>query len=43
MAAMIGIAEALGLDPEPTEISQPAAPGSGPELNLGFGDLPSLN
>ena len=43
MAAMIGIADAFGLDPEPTEIAQPAATGGGPELNLDFGDLPSLN
>ncbi len=43
MAAMVGIAEALGLDPEPTEIAQPASPGSGPEFDLHFGDLPPLD
>ena len=42
MAAMIGIAEALGFDPEPTEVAQPADPGSGPELDIDFGDLPPL-
>lgn len=43
MAAMIGLAEALGFDPEPTEITQPANPGSGPEFDLSFGDLPPLD
>ena len=43
MAAMVGIAEALGLDPEPTEIARPVSPGSGPEFDLRFGDLPPLD
>ncbi|MGI9595143.1 MAG: hypothetical protein ACR2QK_03225 [Acidimicrobiales bacterium] len=43
MAAMIGIAEALGLDPEPTEITQPSNPANGPEFDLRFGDLSDLN
>jgi hypothetical protein len=43
MAAMIGLAEALGWDPEPTEITQPAAPSNGPDLDLNFGDLPPLD
>lgn len=43
MAAMIGIAEALGMDPEPTEMSQPANPADGNDLDLSFGDLPPLD
>lgn len=43
MAAMIGIAEALGFDPEPTEVAQPANSGEGPQFDLTFGELPSLN
>lgn len=43
MAAMIGIAEALGLDPEPSEVTQPAAPASGPDLDLDFGGLDPLD
>ncbi len=43
MAAMLGIAEALGFDPEPTEISQPSNPANGPDLDLNFGNLPPLD
>ncbi len=43
MAAMIGLAEALGMDPEPTEIAQPASPANGPDLDMSFGDLPPLD
>lgn len=43
MAAMVGIAEALGFDPEPTEIAQPSNPGSGPDFDLSFGNLPPLD
>lgn len=43
MAAMIGLAEALGMDPEPTEIAQPASSANGPNLDLNFGGLPPLD
>jgi hypothetical protein len=43
MAAMIGLAEALGWDPEPTEIAQPASPANGLDLDLRFGSLPPLD
>lgn len=43
MAAMLGLAEALGWDPEPTEITQPAAPSGEPGIDLTFGDLPPLD
>ncbi len=43
MAAMLGLAEALGWDPEPSEVTQPAAPSDEPGLDLNFGDLPPLD
>lgn len=43
MAAMLGLAEALGWDPEPTEVTQPASPANGPKLDLKFGGLPPLD
>lgn len=43
MAAMIGLAEALGMDPEPTEISQPADIAGDDGFNLDYGGLPPLN
>ncbi len=42
MAAMLGLAEALGWDPEPSEVTQPAAPSDDSGLDLDFGDLPPL-
>lgn len=44
MAAMIGLANALGMEPkhEPTEMSQPANP-LDDGLDLDFGSLPPLD
>ncbi len=42
MAAMLGLAEALGMDPESTEMIQPADPGRGQDFDLSFGPLPPL-
>lgn len=46
MAAMLGLADALGFDRDerdPTEMVQPAQPRDRPDLDLDFGDLAPLD
>ena len=44
MAAMLGLADALGMAPEnDSEMVQPANPDRGDGLDLRFGDLPPLD
>lgn len=43
MAAMLGLADALGFDREQPEVVQVAEVSNGPEIDLHFGDLPPLN
>ncbi len=45
MAAMLGLANALGMEPkeEPVEIAQPADPDRSDDLDFNFGSLPPLN
>ncbi len=43
MAAMLGLAEALGMDPEPTLVVQPANPSGDDGFDLDYGGLPPLN
>ncbi len=43
MAAMLGLADALGWDRETADIVHPADPADGEGLDLDFGDLPPLD
>ncbi|MEM7272365.1 MAG: hypothetical protein AAF547_04730 [Actinomycetota bacterium] len=45
MAAMVGLANALGMDQERQEVEQVAEIGDrgGPDFDLSFGELPPLN